>query len=121
MTEQEKYMKAALKLAQKGGGRGRSAGRRGWLSATAKLSDADANRRETKKTHLHHAEIEATEKACKSWRLAAAPLRSVRYARAVPDVRRRAHQLAHENRVLRCARPEGRLVRLADKSVRTAV
>ncbi len=71
MTEQEKYMKAALKLAQKGGGRGRSAGRRGGC-----LRRQNCRTRTqppgNKENALHHAEIEAIEKACKKlggWRL----------------------------------------------------
>ena len=121
MTEQEKYMKAALKLAQKAADEGEvPVG--AVVVCDGKIVGRGRNRRETKEKRTapcrNRGHREGVQKA---GRLAAAPLRSVRYARAVPDVCRRAHQLAHENRVLRCTRPEGRLVRLADKSVRTAV
>lgn len=71
MTEQEKYMKAALRLAQK-------AAEEGEVPVGAvvvregQIVGRGRNRRETKKNALHHAEIEAIEKACKKlggWRL----------------------------------------------------
>ena len=121
MTEQEKYMKAALKLAQKAADEGRSAGRRGGC-----LRRQNCRTRTqppgNKENALHHAEIEAIEKACKSWsgwRLHRCDLYVT--LEPCPILRRRAYQLAHENRVLRCTRPEGRLVGLDDKPVRTAV
>ena len=64
MTEQEKYMKAALKLAQKAADEGEVP-----VGAVVvcddKIVGRGRNRRETKKDALHHAEIEAIEKACK--------------------------------------------------------
>ena len=70
MTEQEKYMKAALKLAQRRRTRAKCRSAR-WLSATANCrtrTQPPGN----KENALHHAEIEAIEKACKKlggWRL----------------------------------------------------
>ena len=105
MTEQEKYMKAALKLAQKAADEGEvPVG--AVVVATAKLSDADATDGKQRKTHCTMQKSRPSRRRAKAGRLAAAPLRSVRYARAVPDVRRCAHQLAYENRVLRRTRPE---------------
>ena len=66
MTEQEKYMKAALKLAQKAADEGEvPVG--AVVVCDGKIVGRGRNRRETKKNALHHAEIEAIEKACKSW------------------------------------------------------
>ena len=71
MTEQEKYMKAALRLAQ-------SSADEGEVPVGCVIGcDGNGvgrgrNRRETKKTALSHAEIEAIGKACKKlggWRL----------------------------------------------------
>lgn len=71
MTEQEKYMKAALRLA-------RRAAQDGEVPVGAvvvcdgKIVGRGRNRRETKKDALCHAEIEAIHKACKKlggWRL----------------------------------------------------
>ncbi len=71
MTEQEKYMKAALKLAQKAADEGEvPVG--AVVVCDGKIVGRGRNRRETKKNALHHAEIEAIEKACKKlggWRL----------------------------------------------------
>ena len=71
MTEQEKYMKAALKLAQKAADEGEvPVG--AVVVCAGKIVGRGRNRRETKKNALHHAEIEAIEKACKKlggWRL----------------------------------------------------
>ena len=71
MTEQEKYMKAALKLAQKAADDGEvPVG--AVVVCDGKIVGRGRNRRETKKNALHHAEIEAIEKACKKlggWRL----------------------------------------------------
>lgn len=64
MTEQEKYMKAALKLAQKAADEGEvPVG--AVVVCDGKIVGRGRNRRETKKNALHHAEIEAIEKACK--------------------------------------------------------
>ena len=71
MTEQEKYMKAALKLAHKAAEEGEvPVG--AVVVCDGKIVGRGRNRRETKKNALHHAEIEAIEKACKKlggWRL----------------------------------------------------
>ena len=65
MTEQEKYMKAALKLAQKAADEGEvPVG--AVVVCDGKIVGRGRNRRETKKNALHHAEIEAIEKACNS-------------------------------------------------------
>lgn len=62
MTEQEKYMKAALKLAQKAADEGEvPVG--AVVVCDGKIVGRGRNRRETKKNALHHAEIEAIEKA----------------------------------------------------------
>ena len=122
MTEQEKYMKAALKHGAKGGGRRRTCRSARWLSATAKLSDADATAGKQRKNALHHAEIEAIEKACKKlggWRLHRCDLYVT--LEPCPMCAGALINSRMKTRVLRCARPEGRFVRLADKSVRTAV
>ena len=70
MTEQENTMKAAHNW-RKGGGRGRvPVG--AVVVCDGKIVGRGRNRRETKKNALHHAEIEAIEKACKKlggWRL----------------------------------------------------
>ena len=75
MTEQEKlqrkYMKAALRLAAKAAEEGEvPVG--AVVVCDGKIVGRGRNRRETKKNALHHAEIEAIEKACKKlggWRL----------------------------------------------------
>lgn len=71
MTEQEKYMKAALKLAHKAAEEGEvPVG--AVVVCDGKIVGRGRNRRETKKNALHHAEIEAIEKACRKlrgWRL----------------------------------------------------
>ena len=71
MTEQEKFMKAALRLAHKAADEGE-----GPVGAVVvgegKIVGRGRNRRETRKDALHHAEIEAIGKACKKlggWRL----------------------------------------------------
>ena len=70
-VEQQKYMKAALKLAQKAADEGEvPVG--AVVVCDGKIVGRGRNRRETKKNALHHAEIEAIEKACKKlggWRL----------------------------------------------------
>ena len=71
MTEQQKYMKAALRLAQKAAEEGEVpvgavVARHGEVVATAH------NTRETEKNALHHAELLAIDAACKKlggWRL----------------------------------------------------
>ena len=69
--EQEKFMKAALKLAQKSAEEGEvPVGC--VIVCDGKIVGRGRNRRETKKTALSHAEIEAIGKACKKlggWRL----------------------------------------------------
>ena len=101
MTEQEKFMKAALRLAHKAADEGEvPVG--AVVVCEGKIVGRGRNRRETRKDALHHAEIEAIGKACK-------------------NVRRRDHQFPHQNRVLRCARPQGRVVRHAGQPVRTAL
>lgn len=71
MTEQEKYMKAALKLARKAADEGEvPVG--AVVVCDGKIVGRGRNRRETKKNALCHAEIEAINKACKKlggWRL----------------------------------------------------
>ena len=71
MTEQEKHMKAALKLAHRAAEEGEvPVG--AVVVCDGKIVGRGRNRRETKKNALHHAEIEAIEKACKKlggWRL----------------------------------------------------
>lgn len=71
MTEQEKYMKAALKLARKAADEGEvPVG--AVVVCDGKIVGRGRNRRETKKNALCHAEIEAIHKACKKlggWRL----------------------------------------------------
>ena len=71
MTEQEKFMKAALKLAQKAAEEGEvPVGC--VVVCDGKIVGRGRNRRETKKTALGHAELEAIQKACKKlggWRL----------------------------------------------------
>ena len=71
MTEQEKYMKAALRLARKAADEGEvPVG--AVVVCEGKIVGRGRNRRETKKNALHHAEIEAIGKACKKlggWRL----------------------------------------------------
>ena len=71
MTEQEKYMKAALRLAKKSADEGEvPVGC--VIVCDGKIVGRGRNRRETKKTALSHAEIEAIGKACKKlggWRL----------------------------------------------------
>ena len=60
MTEQEKYMKAALKLAQKAADEGEvPVG--AVVVCDGKIVGRGRNRRETKKNALHHAEIEPRE------------------------------------------------------------
>ena len=67
----KKYMKAALKLAQKAEDEGEvPVG--AVVVCDGKIVGRGRNRRETKKSAIHHAEIEAIEKACKKlggWRL----------------------------------------------------
>lgn len=71
MTEQEKYMRAALRLAQKAADEGEvPVG--AVVVCDGKIVGRGWNRRETRKDALHHAEIEAIGKACKKlggWRL----------------------------------------------------
>ena len=71
MTEQEKYMKAALRLAHMAADEGEvPVG--AVVVCEGKIVGRGRNRRETKKDALHHAEIEAIGKACKKlggWRL----------------------------------------------------
>lgn len=71
MTEQEKFMKAALKLAKKAADEGEvPVGC--VVVCDGKIVGRGRNRRETKKTALGHAELEAIQKACKKlggWRL----------------------------------------------------
>ena len=71
MTEQEKYMKAALRLARKAADEGEvPVG--AVVVCEGKIVGRGRNRREGKKNALHHAEIEAIGKACKKlggWRL----------------------------------------------------
>lgn len=71
MTEQEKYMRAALRLAQKAADEGEvPVG--AVVVCDGKIVGRGRNRRETRKDALHHAEIEAIGKACKKlggWRL----------------------------------------------------
>lgn len=71
MTEQEKYMKAALRLAKRSADEGEvPVGC--VIVCDGKIVGRGRNRRETKKTALSHAEIEAIGKACKKlggWRL----------------------------------------------------
>lgn len=71
MTEQEKYMKAALRLAKKSAEEGEvPVGC--VIVCDGKIVGRGRNRREAKKSALSHAEIEAISKACKKlggWRL----------------------------------------------------
>ena len=71
MTEQQKYMKAALRLAHKAAEEGEvPVG--AVVMCDGKIVGRGRNRREGKKNALHHAEIEAIGKACKKlggWRL----------------------------------------------------
>lgn len=71
MTEQEKYMKEALRLAKKAADEGEvPVG--AVVVCDGKIVGRGRNRRETKRTALGHAEIEAIGKACKKlggWRL----------------------------------------------------
>ena len=71
MTGQEKYMKAALKLAKKAAEEGEvPVG--AVVVCDGKIVGRGRNRRETRKNALCHAEIEAIGKACKKlggWRL----------------------------------------------------
>ncbi len=66
-----KYMKAALKLAQKAADEGEvPVG--AVVVCDGKIVGRGRNRRETKKNAVHHAEMEAIQKACKKlggWRL----------------------------------------------------
>ena len=70
-SEQEKFMKAALALAHKAAADGEvPVGC--VVVCDGKIVGRGRNRRETKKNALHHAEIEAIDKACKKlggWRL----------------------------------------------------
>ena len=70
-TEQEKFMKAALALAEKAAAEGEvPVGC--VVVCEGKIVGRGRNRRETRKNALHHAEIEAIGKACKKlggWRL----------------------------------------------------
>ena len=88
--EHEARMRLALEEA-------RLAAAEGEVPVGCVIVDADGNvigrgrnRREQKKSALAHAEIEAIEQACRAKATAAHRLLSVRHARAVPDVRRRA-------------------------------
>ena len=103
MTEQEKYMKAALRLAHKAADEGEvPVG--AVVVCEGKIVGRGRNRRETKKDALHHAEIEAIGKACKKlggWRLHKCDL--------------------YVTRVLRRARPQGRLLRYTGQPVRAAL
>ena len=116
MTEQEKYMKAALKLAQKAADEGEvPVG--AVVVCDGKIVGRGRNRRETKKNALHHAEIEAIEKACKKlggWRLHRCDL----YVTLEPCPMCAGALI---NSRMKTVYYEGRFVRLADKSVRTAV
>ena len=71
MTEHEKYMRAALALAEKAAAEGEvPVGC--VVVCEGKIVGRGRNRRETRKNALHHAEIEAIGKACKKlggWRL----------------------------------------------------
>ena len=71
MTIQEKYMKAALRLAQKAADEGEvPVG--AVVVCDGKIVGRGRNRRETRKDALCHAELEAIHKACKKlggWRL----------------------------------------------------
>ncbi len=71
VAEQQKYMKAALRLAQKAADEGEvPVG--AVVVCDGKIVGRGRNRRESKKNALHHAEIEAIGKACKKlggWRL----------------------------------------------------
>lgn len=71
MTEQEKYMNAALHLAHKAAEEGEvPVG--AVVVCDGRIVGRGRNRRETKKNALYHAEIEAINKACKKlggWRL----------------------------------------------------
>ncbi len=71
LTEQDKFMKAALKLAQKAADEGEvPVG--AVVVCDGVIVGRGRNRRETKKNALAHAEIEAIAKACKKlggWRL----------------------------------------------------
>ena len=71
MTEQEKYMKAALRLARKAAEEGEvPVG--AVVVCDGQIVGRGRDRREGKKNALHHAEIEAIGKACKKlggWRL----------------------------------------------------
>ncbi len=71
MTEQQKYMRAALRLARKAVEEGEvPVG--AVVVCEGKIVGRGRNRREGKKNALHHAEIEAIGKACKKlggWRL----------------------------------------------------
>lgn len=70
-SQQEKFMKAALALAHKAAEEGEvPVGC--VVVCDGKIVGRGRNRRETKKNALHHAEIEAIDKACKKlggWRL----------------------------------------------------
>jgi len=71
MTEAEKYMKAALKLAEKAGSEG-EAPVGAVVVCEGKIVGRGRNRREGKKNALCHAELEAINKACRKlggWRL----------------------------------------------------
>lgn len=71
MTEQEKYMKAALRLAQRAAEESEvPVG--AVIVCDGKIVGRGRNRRESRKNALCHAEIEAIDKACKKlggWRL----------------------------------------------------
>lgn len=71
MTEEQKYMKEALRLARKAADEGEvPVG--AVVVCEGKIVGRGRNRREGKKNALHHAEIEAIQKACKKlggWRL----------------------------------------------------
>lgn len=63
---EEKFMKEALKLAKKAAAEGEvPVGC--VVVCDGKIVGRGRNRRETKKTALGHAEIEAIHKACKNW------------------------------------------------------
>lgn len=121
MTEQEKYMKAALKLAQKAADEGEvPVG--AVVVCDGKIVGRGRNRRETKKNALHHAEIEAIEKACKKlggWRLHRCDL----YVTLEPCPMCAGALINSRMKTVYygASDPKAGLVRLADQSVRTAV
>ena len=64
MTEQEKYMKAALRLARKAADEGEvPVG--AVVVCEGKIVGRGRNRRETPTTTLHHTDLDATAQTCK--------------------------------------------------------